>query len=81
MSDVRQAWIDFCDELKGAVDYVFDDDQVTGSAVDEAEGVRHVLRSLVKASLATFENADANYPELGWSHRADAARVPAVGRR
>jgi hypothetical protein len=68
MSDIRGAWIDFCDELKGAVDYVFEPDQVTDSAIDEAEGVRHVLRSLIKASLATFENSDAQYPELGWFH-------------
>lgn len=66
--DVRDAWVAFCDELKGAVDYVFDADQVTDSPIDEAEGVRHVLRSLVKASLGTFENADAQYPELGWFH-------------
>jgi hypothetical protein len=66
--DMRQAWIDFCDEIKGAVDYVFDPDQVTDSPVDEAEGVRHVLRSLIKASLATFENSDAQHPELGWFH-------------
>lgn len=68
MPEMRQAWIDFCDELKGAVDYVFAPDQVAGSSVDQAEGVRHVLRSLIKASLNTFENADAHYPELGWFH-------------
>lgn len=65
---MQQAWIDFCDELKGAVDYVFAPDQVADSPVDQAEGVRHVLRSLIKASLNTFENADPHYPELGWFH-------------
>ncbi len=68
MSQMQQAWIDFCEELKGSVDYIFADDQVTESPIDEAEGVRHVVRSLVKACLATFENADPRLPELAWFH-------------
>ena len=68
VSDMRQAWVEFCDELKGAADYVFAADQVSDRDTDQAEGVRHVVRSLIKASLATFENSDAEYPELGWLH-------------
>ena len=68
MTDLQQAWIDFCEELKGAVDYVFADDQVTRTEIDEAEGVRHVLRSVLKSSLAVVENADPLHPELGWFH-------------
>ncbi len=68
MADLRQAWDDFCDDLKGAVDYVFTEDQVSSSPADQAEGVQHVLRSLVKATLATVENGDPLHPELGWFH-------------
>lgn len=68
MSDMERAWVEFCDELKGAVAYVFADDQVADTDVDRAEGVRHVVRSLVKAALTTFENADVHRPELGWFH-------------
>lgn len=68
MTELRHAWIEFCEDLKGAVDYVFADDQLHMSELDEAEGVQHVLRSLVKATLNTLENDDPLHPELGWVH-------------
>jgi hypothetical protein len=66
---LQRAWIDFCDELKGAVDHVVDPDREV-SDDERAEGVRHALRMLSMQLDQVFENEDPLHPELGWAYPA-----------
>lgn len=67
--DLRTAWNDFCDGLKGAIDHVVDPDRDVGDD-ERAEGIRHVLRLLGRQVDESFENADPLHPELGWNYPA-----------
>jgi hypothetical protein len=63
--DLTRAWDEFCDGLRESGRFVFDASQPADD-VDRAEGLRHVLRSLMSAVGSAMENSDAGHPELGW---------------
>lgn len=65
--DLRVAWDQFCEDLKGAVDHVVDPARDV-SDDERAEGVRHVLRMLAMQNEQIFENEDPLHPELGWRY-------------
>lgn len=65
--DLRTAWDEFCDGMKGAIDHVVNPDREV-SDDERAEGVRHVLRLLSLQLDEAFENDDPLHPELGWSY-------------
>ncbi len=65
--DLHEAWVGFCEGLKGAVDHVVDPDREV-SDDERAEGVRHVVRMLSMQLEQVFENDDPLHPELGWRY-------------
>ena len=65
--DLRAAWDEFCDGLKGAIDHVVDPEREVDDD-ERAEGIRHMLRTLGRQVEETFENDDPLHPELGWSY-------------
>ena len=66
-NDLREAWHQFCEDLKGAVDHVVDPAREV-SDDERAEGVRHTVRLLSMQLEQVFENDDPLHPELGWNY-------------
>jgi len=60
---LRTAWINFCEDLKGAGDLVFRD-TAPAADIDRAKGFRLLARNISLALQFHLENRDPEFPEL-----------------
>ena len=65
--DLRSAWNSFCDRLKDGADLVLDPGR-PGDDIDQAEGIRALLRRLASDVSRDLEGGDPEHPELSWFH-------------
>ena len=65
--DLRSAWNAFCDRLKDGADLVLDPGR-PGDDIDQAEGIRALLRRLASDVSRDLEGGDPEHPELSWFH-------------
>ena len=60
---VNKAWNDFCDDLRDAGQSLIDD-AAPQDPLNQAEGVRYLIRLLRYASINSIENSDPRYPAI-----------------
>ncbi len=60
---IRQAWHDFCDDLKSAGDLIFRDG-IPESPITRATGMRLLARNISLAMQFQMENHDPDFPEI-----------------
>ncbi|NKY51319.1 DUF1214 domain-containing protein [Nocardia vermiculata] len=60
---VNKAWNDFCDELRDAGQALIDE-AAPQDPLNQAEGIRYLIRLLRCASLNSIENSDPLYPAI-----------------
>lgn len=60
---IRQAWHQFCDELKNSGDLIFRDG-IPDNEITRATGMRLLARNISLAMQFEMENADPKFPEL-----------------
>jgi len=65
--DLRSARNSFCDRLKDGADLVLDPGR-PGDDIDQAEGIRALLRRLASDVSRDLEGGDPEHPELSWFH-------------
>ena len=63
--DLRLAWNSFCDRRKDGADLVLDPGR-PGDDIDQAEGIRALLRRLASDVSRDLEGGDPEHPELSW---------------
>ena len=60
---LKEAWEQFCDDLKGASSYIFDD-PAPATAIDRARGFQYLTQNISLGLEISVEHSDPLYPDF-----------------